>query len=336
MINVKQQPSSIGSILSQIDRQKNIVIIGKAATSYASEKVMYFESEDIVRQHYGESQLTDAFVLAKKMGVPHIFLVNAKDEYSIVAVSDVLRQHDFAYIVPLFNIRDGRQGGKFLFEYLIENMWRYNRSIVIMTDIHASLYEDIDHYLNDMFEIESSVFSRSFIRERLVFVLNHLEDVPYSNLIVASSIVSREYGQIYPEVDEVNTIYNIDYLDILGRSLVFFEKSVDGVTTIENLVNFEKKSKPEKSVLTLDTLNRVYRSFDFGQYYGRQYNPNVLYIIRKLITEKMDDFLGIYIADYSIKDIQFIKERLARGRIEISMEIKDLYTFEVCEVVLEV
>ena len=344
MINVEKQPAQIHRIFKEIDKNRNMLLIAPGATDYAQNQIVYFDSEDIVKDRYGDSVLTTAFVQAKENGAPHVFLANVQDAFDLIPLAGMLRQYDFAYIVPVgYHLSDyfidPRKSSPIrtpFIGFLIEAMQNHNRSMVIATDKHANLYEHVDAYLEEMKTISDSLSHRPINKERLVFVLNHLNEWPHANIVLAAALTRMEDEQLYPEPPDSSTVFNLDDLDIGMLPMVYFYRPHNAALTIENLVNFQKPGKAETSVLTVVLANKIHRDLKFDNIIGSQYTANTSHLVRRLLTEYLDSLAGILIESYTIQDIRFIREGAGVGRIEIEMLVKDIRTFEVCLVVLEV
>ena len=64
-----------------VNKHNNMLIIGKGATNKARKQIVYAEKYKDVLSTFGESELTSAFVTAKKFGAPYVFLLNCKQSY---------------------------------------------------------------------------------------------------------------------------------------------------------------------------------------------------------------------------------------------------------------
>lgn len=344
MINVRQEGARLDQVWRSVDKNKNILLIAPGRTDYKINEIMYFDSYDMVQYHYGESVLTEGFQTAQELGVPHIFVANVKSIVNLITMSGVLRQYDFTYIVPVgLKMSDSfqhlhRTGGPptLYAHFILEVMQAYNRSMIIMTDEHASLYEDIDHFLNRMRQIESAAHSTRVDTGKLVFVLNHLADYPYANLVTAAAMVGRADGSEYPVLPAGRVLFSLDHHDIGRRSMVFFQENHNRAPTIENLVTLLPGQKPEKSLTTMAAIHQIHRSFNLDALAGRRFITNTANMIRRLMEEYLNSVTGTLIASYEIRDIRLVKENAGVGRVEIELLVKDIRTFEVCVVVLEV
>lgn len=346
MIEVKKEGVRLRQALKRVDKERNILLLADGGIDYARCEIQYHDTVNVIKQYYEhESPLIKSFIRAKELGVPHVFVANIRNYNDIIKFAPQLAHHDFTYIVPIglhlsslfVDPRDPTKRKKTPYlTYMVEALMTHNRSVVLATDVHASLYEDIDVYLRETKNIERFTRNQDFEKHKLVFTLNNMKDEDYANLVLAAAMTSRTPSDIYPRPIDGETVFHIDELEIGQTSIVYFQDLYNRSLSIENLVNFERPSLPHKSVLTMAIVNKIHRMFNLNEFAGRFYRSNTEHLIRRVIAEEMDHLVGLEIESYRIQSIRFFPESTGVGRIEIEMHIKDIRTFETCVVLLEV
>jgi len=333
------------SLYTNVNRHKNILIIGKAATDYKLNQISYQSSESAVKSLYGASQLTDAFVLAKSMGVPDIFLANIQTQTDYIELIDVIKQYDFTYIVPLgikfydsfFNPVLNRL--MTYAEFYLENIGNINNALILMTDNHASLYENIDAFLGDMSEkIDrfKHVAQKALLNGRnLCMVANNLQNYEYANLVLACALCTAEYSK-YPEADFGPAIFDIDDFDVENLELVYFKNNVLTDTTVENLKNFRTESDQAKLINIDRVIKFIERELDFSEFRGKIFTDYIKLKIYNKLNEFLKSIVGVAILDYEIKSVEFVVTSPGAGSILNTFSILPINSIEEFDITIEV
>ena len=306
-----------------VDKHSNLLLLGKGRTNYSLKEISYETSYDEVLERYGESDLSKAFKIAKDMGVEHIFMMNLKNSYDYFDISEVLKQGDFTYIVPVSVymsdvFTDSYQGGKFVsyIAYLLSLVSvNKNESVIIATDKHASLYEDLDAFIEDMGTAES-LFRKScgsgMNLENIIFIGNNSEKNDMAHVMLASALCVEDIPD-YPTGNFGKAIFDIDSFDNPGN-WAYFKNHSDAATTVENLLNFLPKGS-EKIVTVSRILKMIKREIDFSEFCGKSYSEYQ----RMRIERKLDLYLSglkdYVIYKYEIHSVQGFKDIYNKGTI---------------------
>ena len=282
------------------NKHKNLLILGKAATNNYRKTIVYADNYNKVLNTYGESDLTEAYKIAKDFGAPYVFLCNCRQEYDYLDLADTLRDSDFAYIVPVsIYISDEFDEPKTerrisYIEYLLEKMGSYNESVFIVTDKKADLYETMDDFIEESNKIANN-FKRSIKypanAENVVYVVNNLTDYKMANLLAGVSLcVSEPYE--YPQMDLLD-----QYEDI--GNWAYFQNHKVRDTTLENLLNF-KNICPEKIVFISRIIKIIKRELDFSEFVGKQYSEYRRLNIQTKLQEYLESITNTLIYKYNI------------------------------------
>ncbi len=327
-----------------INKNYSMLIIGNAASNYAVNKIEYYESPKVVKELYGTCDLTDAFTLAKNIGAPHVFICNMKVKNDYLEMIKVLEYHDFTYIVPIdiffsdYFFDTERNNSSITYsKYMLEKISLMTDSTIMMTDKHASLYENIDDYLEDMKKIIVDFKARlpsNLNNKNLCFVANNLADHKFSNVLLASALSASNADQ-YPRYNFGKTVFDIDNTDVKENELIYFKSHHDSETTVENLLNFNKKIEPEKLVMIDRIVKFIKRSLDLSHFHGKPMTVYQKLRIERVLIEKFDSFKDFIIRAYKINSIEMIKEDAGAGIIIVEADIWPINSTEKISVIME-
>ena len=288
------------------NKHKNLLILGKAATNNYRKTIVYADNYNKVYNAYGDSELTEAYKIAKDFGAPYVFLCNCRQEYDYLDLADTLRDSDFAYIVPIsIYISDEFDEPKTerkisYIEYLLEKMGKYNESVFVVTDKKADLYETMDDFIE-----ESNSIAETFKKkirypanpEDVIYVANNLVDYKMANLPLAISLCTTEPYE-YPTLDFGDAIFLLDQYENIGNWAYFQGHKVRS-TTVENLLNF-KNICPEKIVFISRIIKIIKRELDFSDFVGKQYSEYRRLNIHNKLKEYLDSIMNTLIYKYNI------------------------------------
>jgi len=292
-----------------VNKHTNILIIGKGSNNNSRKNIVYSNKFSEVKKTFGDCELTDAFKILKDIGVDYIFLCNCREKKDYIDMAEILRAHDFTYIVPIsLNLSDEFDEPKTerritYIEYMLEKIGRVNDSVFIVTDKHASLYEDMDAFIGDMNNIAKRFVSKqepAVNGENLIFVANNLYDYERANIPLAASLVINKPNK-YPVYNFGEAYFLLDQFENIGN-WAYFQNHNIRTTTVENLLNF-KVGGPDKIVFIARILKIMKRQLDFSEFIGKQYTE-----YRRLgIETKLNDYLEVLvnelIYDYDIKSV---------------------------------
>jgi len=331
-------------VIKEVDRNSTLLIAGKGATNHAINQIVYYDLPETVYGHYGQCNLSDAFNLAKEIGAPHVFLANVKNPHDYIGLANTLRQYDFAYIVLTdiffsdYFYDSTRNDKKVLYcQHLLEKTSSYNHSILMMTDKHASLYEDIDAYLKDMKSMIAEYKATASAKadgKNLCFVANNLRDHQLANVALASVLCAKDLS-VYPRHTYGPAIFYINDFDIDGQELIYFRSNHSVGTTVENLVNFNNKIEPEK-IVTVDRIAKyVKRNIDLSYFKGQPLGAYQKLRVEKALKAFLDPLIDWILKDYAIKSIRLVKVSPGAGSIEVELDILPVNSIERFSVVVE-
>jgi len=331
-----------------IDKESNIVILGPATTEQYKGILMQFSSDEEVYKAYGSSILYDAFKYAKLASIKSIFLINTLTPQDYIKAANKLQYHDFVFIVPIgINFSDMfynkiEKRNMYYCEYFL-NRLSNSRSSIIMTDAHASLYYDIDHYINDMMNkiVKVRIKTKTSLvhGNNLYFVGNLLEDYPYANLVLAITLLSTNLND-YPSSTEFGkAVFDIDDFDISEDEFIYFKNNFLIDTSIENFKNFYFKNDAVKIGTVDRVIKYIERNLDFSQYYGRIYTNHIKLSLYKFLNDFLQQLKGTVIKNYQINSIQNRKKNnkeIIKGNLILDFSIVPYNSLETHVVKMEV
>ena len=322
----------------------NILIVGKATTKYGLLEVLYWDNPDTVDKCYGaDSNLAKAFHEAYNMGVTSIFLLNVQKKRDNLEIIEILRQNDFAYVAftdlyasdTFVDAADPNAIHNY-FAYILGTIGLDHESVFMVTDKHASLFENIDDFIDYMNNTTSTFIemcSGMANRENIIIVANNLVNHEYANVTLAASICTTEVNA-YPTYDFGNAFFYIDQTDS-PTDFAYFKNQAQISTTVENLINC-KDSGAEKVFPVSRVIKYIKRSLDFDEFKGRFYTK----IIKMRINKKLDEYLksitGSIINDYEIYDVIAYKGDPGTIKIMCYYAVQPAFSFEICKIQQEV
>ena len=289
-----------------VGKHTNILLIGKGSSNAYRKEIVYADRSRYVERTFGDSDLTKAYKLLVKFGVNEIFLCNCMQNYDYLEIANLLKAHDFTYIVPVsINLSDEFDESTSerrisYIEYLLEQIGTANESVFITTDKHASLYEDMDAFIADMNKVASSFMSKKkagVCGENAILVANNLVNYDKANIPLAASLVTTAINK-YPILNFGQAYFLLDQYENIGN-WAYFQNHTVRATTVENLLNFEVIS-PQKVVFVSRLLKMLKRQMNFDEFIGRQYTEYRRMGIHDKLQQYLDQAIGTLIYDYNI------------------------------------
>lgn len=299
------------TLSKDVDRNHNMLIIGKSTTRSAGQ-LQYFETADACDNYYGsDSTISKYFRVANNMGVEDIFTVSFSTYTDFMNIVELLQQYDFTYIAPVdiyaseyYNNPYRNNRKTYYLQYLVEQTKGRCNSTFLVTDKHASLYEDIDAFITDMSSILSSfknAFAKNSDRASIIFVDNNLENYEWANAILAAMLCIADIPE-YPTSEVIgNAIFEIDPVDISDEQ-VYFKNHTLGSTSVENLLNLADKGLI-KLVVVNKILKYMARTMDFDEFIGKLYSAYQKLLIQKKLEEYLTLWDDWIIYDYEIESV---------------------------------
>lgn len=293
------------------DKHTNLLIIGNSDYTNKTCKIEKFDLASQVEEEYGkDSDLYQAYTIAKNYGAPSIYLVNMRTISDFQNIAKQLIDYDFAYICPTqikFSDKYTDRYNKNLTEHylnLLSSSCVRNRSFILATDNHSSLYEDIDAFNKDYnakLAEYTAINNKNKYLDNIIFVGNNLKYVHFCNIVVAAKLAATPINK-YPDFDDEDTDFIIDYKDMLPN-VCYFKNNYRTGTTIENLVNLSDEN-PNKSVMVMRIINYLIREMDFEEYIGKNYRKFYLNKIKERLDNLLKDNVGFVLYDYHIDSIE--------------------------------
>lgn len=328
-----------------VNKHTNMLIIGKAATDYGRGEVIYAEDPDEVLAKYGKSDLATAFQDAKFIGAPAVFLMNMQKDQDYFDALEVIKQNDFAYVVFTTlmlsdSFQDISHGGEVhsFFAYIMGYIGRKHNSTFIVTDKHASLYEDIDAFLDDMRKTQDTFLNRCSERANLdnfIFVANNLKDYKMASVPLAAALCTGELNEYPVSYDFGDAIFRIDPWDAPG-DMVYFRSDPARETTIENLVSMTQEFVPEKVVFIDRILKFLRRELEFSQFRGRVYSSYQKLLFNQALVKYLDSVKGYVIVDYTIDSLDAYRDDPGTVVLVARISVQPVNCLERCSLNVEV
>lgn len=352
-MNISVSSSPVSSEILAINSSKKILIAGPALSNHKAREIVLPADKDEALNLFGQSELYEAYVLLKDLGVDNIYLSNCYSRSDYIRLSDKIIHYDFDYFIPIniylsdkfYNpVTDKDQ---YYAEYFLEQFALVNSlTTVIMTERHASLYEDFDHFVFEMNRIEAefieefsynkSTFLDSY-GNNLNFVYNNLESIPYSNVVLGALFVNRDYGKYLSSLTSTSTVFDIDQNDVQGLRAMYFKYNYYASnTTLENPMNFRKTLDIYANALIDDVIKRAIKTLDLDKFKGRLYNQYVAIQIESEVTKALNSMKGKLFKEYTINRIGFKKTDATSGYIVIDYSFIPYGTLESINVVMGV
>ena len=328
-----------------VNKNKTLLIIGKATKNWAPKEIVLAYDEEEVKKNYKGGDLVDAYLRAKEMGVTDIFLMNIQKDSDYFDILDTLKDNDFAYVVfsslylsdTFHDVVDSHKRIHSFYAYFLGYISKSNNTTFVVTDKHASLYEDIDTYLDDMREIKNTFLSRCSGRAQLnniIFVMNNLKGNKYANIDLAASLVISDLNE-YPSYGFNDVVFHIDPWDN-PEDIAYFRDNVTRETTIENLVNLSQDITPEKVVFIDRIIKALKREMDFSEFKGRFYSEYQKLLLNQKLETYLSSLLGYTLRDYNIDSIEVFKDGPATVQLVARLSLYPINCLEVCSLNLEI
>ena len=330
--------------------KKNILIVGSANNNNQAKIILNPSNINSARQIYGEDNpLFDAYKLAyETTNDSNIYTVNCPISTDFIEIIDTIIHYDFHFIVPIDIYIDDtfinpvNDKKTYFCNYYIERLGSIDSlTTLIMTDRPSYLYESLDNYLLSTRKMFNSFKEEStHILERygsnMIFVLNNLSDIYYSNILVAATLSINPYTE-YPNSVSCKTHFDIDDFDLNNENLVYFKYCENtNSSVIENLKNLRIYDDVYKWVLVDEAIKHVIRNLNLDEFRGQLYSPYIKLQINTRIKKIMEDMRTVVFKEYFIESIQFVKTAPAVGYISIKVSIVPFGTLEKINIVMGV
>ena len=332
------------SAFNTVQSHNSLLIVGKGDTEFENKKIVYPKTLLEVEEMFGiDSQLTLAYKEAKLVGADEVYLCNCYKFTDYIDILDLIAQNDFACVAPLFdfsltfiNPLDNKE--TYLSE-LYSNNLKESYTNLFFTDSHASLYEDVDHFLREMrnknYKFKDATLDRLESGENMCFVLNNLKDYKYGNVVLAS-IISKSNLRYYPQQDLGEVVFDINKNDVFDHEMIYFAYDYLAKTTIENMQNYHSEPAPEKMLLISIIKNRINIALNYDDFSGKLINAHTKIELENYTNETLQKFIGTLIEAFNLIAIKY--ERAGAGEININIyiSIKPYNSIELINMKVEV
>ena len=352
-MNIEVNSGSVNTEVSSINASKKLLIAGPAVSNYKARDIVLPANEQEALNLYGDSELFQAYKLLNSLGVSNVYLSNCYSESDYIRLTDKIMHYDFDYFIPIgiyfsdkfYNPIINEE--QYYSEYFIKQFSEVQSlTTVLMTERHASLYEDFDHYILTMKDVENT-FLESFnstnsqflddFGNNLVFVYNNIKDVPYSNVILGGLFVNRDYAKYLFSLNNLEVVFDIDYNDVINSRAMYFKYNYfTGTVTVENTMNFRKTFDIYANALIDDVIKRAIKSIDLEKYKGRLYNQYIEVQIKTEVNKGLNSMKGKLFKEYTINRIGFKKLEATSGYIIVDYSFIPYGTFESVNVLMGV
>ena len=229
--------------------KKNILILGAAKSDKEKCNIINPVTINNALLLYGKSELYNSYKNAFEITSDYnIYLCNCYTTSDYLAIAQQLIQYEFDYIVPIgIYLTDMfynpiSKNNEYYTNFFLNNLYEASSlSVLIMTEKHASLYDDIDYYLNEMRYkqekyINDSTTSKllSVYGSNLISTFNMLENISYSNVVLAAVLSTRNSYE-YPKSINNLTVFDFDKNDIDDSNFVYFKYNKDGEDVLKGI-----------------------------------------------------------------------------------------------------
>lgn len=316
----------------------SVLISGKADTLHLLGEPTIITSHAESVKLFGENDLTNAYLVAEQMGVEKIWLVNLQEQNDHIDLVEIIENVDADYFAPLdiyinskFYDLISKRNITYAEDY-VNRTSPFMRTTIIYTYKHASLYEDIDAYLQESISAYESVYkklSATPYAAQAIYVANNLMNYPFANVVLAC-LLAKTPVLDYPTSKVLgDVVFDLSIEDVGNREMVYFRRNIEGVMAPENLLNFAPINMPTKNVMVDRLIRHIDTTLNLDQYVGRLYRPYIQSLIRSDVNLSLEDLKASgYINDYEIGGIDFIKENDFTYTVRVNTDIAIPFTTE--------
>ena len=350
-VNVNSGKINLNSLNK--NKGKKILIIGPAATTNKAREIILPSSIEEALSLYGNSKLYNAFKVLNDLGVANVYLCNCFANSDYIRVMDKIIHYNFDFLVPIginfgdkfYNPVDDED--QYYTEYMLKQLSLVSSlTTIIMTEKHASLYEDFDHYTIEMNDIETDFMDKynyttsEFLDaygNNLLFIYNNLKDVPFANVILAGLFSNRVACKYLPSLKLNEAVFDITSIDVTSLRAMYFKNNLyTNSVTVENPFNFRKTQDIYSNALIDDIIKTTIKSVDLEEYKGKLYNQYTALQIESSVNNSLKALKGTLFKEYNINKIGFKKTEATAGCIVIDFSIVPYGTLENINVIMGV
>lgn len=352
-MNINVSSNIVSYEIQNINNSKKILLAGKASSSLKAREILSPSNKEEALSLYGEADLYEAYCLLYDLGISNIYTVNCFADSDYIRLMDKLIHYDFDYFVPINLYLSDKfynpivNDNQYYASYFLNQLDTVNSlTTVLMTERHASLYEDFDQFSISMLTIENDfINSYSLTKSSLLdkygnnlnFVYNTLENIPFANVVLGALYCTRNYAEYFNSLKNVSVVLDLDSNDLAGSRAMYFKyNSYKDDITIENTFNFRKTNDIYSNALIDDVIKRVIKEVDLSEYKGKLYNPYIAMQIEMDTKRKLNNLKGKLFKNFNIEKISFKKVDKTSGYIVVDYSIKPYGTLEDINIVMGV
>lgn len=295
----------------------SLFLIGIANTKFKLLEITSPKTINEVIEWYGkDSYFETAFEIASDFNIDNVLMMNIDSWDDLKQIDDILKQYEFTYLVPLglkitdyFSDKFNNNNKIYYSQYLLW-MTQKTDTTIIMTGDHASAYENLTSFLDDMNKDIKQIKYRfsNLPGSNFIYVANnsqrnHMADVTLSCVMLSTPI------EEYPSSNKIGpVVFDIDKADIINEIVYFKENLLTGYT-IENLLNFST-GKIMKLVPVARIIKFISKDLPkYEDYIGQKYSEYKTLKIRESLNNYLNDIVDKYIYKFEIISITPIKNR---------------------------
>lgn len=350
-INVSSD--NVSKEITDLNNGKKILVAGPALSNYKAREIMLPADTDEALNSFGQSELYDAYKLLKDLGIDNIYLSNCYSRSDYIRLADKIMHYDFDYFIPIglylsdkfYNPVEDKE--QYFVEYFLEQFSAVSSlTTVLITERHASLYKDFDHYITEMNSIETDFLSAfnynksDFLLNNgnnLNFIYSNITDIPYGNVLLGALYVKRDYAKYLEPLTGLSTVYDLDYNDMQGLRAMYYKSNYyTGNITVENPLNFKTSNDIYSNALVDDVIKRAIRYIDLDKYKGRLYNQYIAIQIESEVIKALNYLSGKLFKEYTINRVGFQKTDPTSGYVIVDYSFVPYGTLESINVIMGV
>lgn len=326
---------------------KRVLLIGSGDTSYGLNQIIKQDSITKAESLYGaDSPVVRAYRYSLNSNNAETYIANVLSKKDFLSIMSSTRHFNFDFVVPI-GVKFSDTGKDLLTdktlsftELFLNHVSDVSDSVILMTDNHASLYEDIDSFLIDMFrkirEFKSNLnqSTKSYLRQ-LLFVANMLDGIDYSNAYLAYILCDTQIGN-YPDHDFPKSVFDMHPEDVKNYELICFQNNIRANNSVENFKNFHPENNAYKVAPIDFVIRQINKEVDLTSMRGRLLNATTKLKIKSMLEEYLESIKNIMIRDYKVIDIRITTNSDYTYTIICLFKILPINSLESCEILIEV
>lgn len=347
MITIQSYSKANNSVLMrEINQENSILILGRGTSESKLNEIYKPSGTWDMADKFGDSELTIAYNEATRLGADNVFVMNCYKTTDFIDSIKYVSHYNFAYIVPIGiklsdTFYDGDSDKDVYFpEHYLNEFGGTTSSLIIFTDEHASLYENIDAYLIDMhtkvrmFKETADYLLVNYGRN-LAFCTNNLKNRSYSNVVLAAMLSRTQIGS-YPDNFSIEAVFDLHVEDILENEIIYFKNNFNVPTSIENLKNFRTIFDANKLISIDRVIKHIERTLDTSFVLGKLFSQYVKMLLHDYLDTFFRGLLNTAIKNYRINNIKFVEQENMSGYIVTDIDIYPMNSLEGINALLEV